>query len=62
MAQRYGGKYSPDGSSSDRTETPTPKGFKGATVDPVGARSVLASSKKAESLYKYFIGNSMNFT
>lgn len=39
MAQRYGGKYSPDGSSSDRTETPTPKGFKGATVDPVGARS-----------------------
>jgi hypothetical protein len=42
MAQRYGGKYSPDG-TSDATSTATSatksKGFKGATVDPVGARS-----------------------
>ncbi|OSQ52623.1 5-bromo-4-chloroindolyl phosphate hydrolysis family protein [Marivita geojedonensis] len=38
MAQRYGGKYSPDGSSSSENKTPT-QNFKGATVDPVGARS-----------------------
>lgn len=38
MAQRYGGKYSPDG-SSDTGSQPTSKGFKGASVDPVGARS-----------------------
>ena len=38
MAQRYGGKYSPDGSTQTTHETPR-KGFKGATVDPVGARS-----------------------
>ncbi|WP_425101666.1 5-bromo-4-chloroindolyl phosphate hydrolysis family protein [Tropicibacter sp. S64] len=39
MAQRFGGKYSPDGSTvtpEDRPETPA---FKGAKVDPVGARS-----------------------
>ena len=38
MAQRYGGKYSPDGSTQTSPET-SRKGFKGATVDPVGARS-----------------------
>ena len=38
MAQRYGGKYSPDRSSQDSPE-PASKGFKGASVDPVGARS-----------------------
>ncbi|MCK0149868.1 5-bromo-4-chloroindolyl phosphate hydrolysis family protein [Marivita sp. S6314] len=38
MAQRYGGKYSPDG-ASDSAPTPPSKGFKGATVNPVGARS-----------------------
>lgn len=42
MAQRYGGKYSPDGlsdtPSKERSATQS-KGFKGATVDPVGARS-----------------------
>ena len=39
MAQRFGGKYSPDGSSSQGTTNGSSKGFKGATVDPVGARS-----------------------
>ncbi len=39
MAQRFGGKYSPDGSSSRGTTNGSSKGFKGATVDPVGARS-----------------------
>ena len=39
MAQRFGGKYSPDGSSSPGTTNGSSKGFKGATVDPVGARS-----------------------
>jgi len=38
VAQRYGGKYSPDGPTKSPSETPR-KGFKGATVDPVGARS-----------------------
>lgn len=38
MAQRYGGKYSPDG-SSDTSDTPTSTAYKGATVDPAGARS-----------------------
>ena len=38
MAQRFGGKYSPDG-ASNTPQTPSSKGFKGATVDPVGARS-----------------------
>ena len=38
MAQRYGGKYSPDRSSQASAE-PASKGFKGASVDPVGARS-----------------------
>lgn len=40
MAQRFGGKFSPDGSGPD--ETPAERGaFRGATVDPVGARSNL---------------------
>lgn len=39
MAQRFGGKYSPDGSSSQGATNGSSKGFKGATVDPVGARS-----------------------
>ena len=38
MAQRYGGKYSPDGSSQD---TPKPGAFRNATVDPAGARANL---------------------
>ncbi len=40
MAQRYGGKYSPDG-ASEKSDLPPRKGFKGAKVDPVGARSNL---------------------
>lgn len=39
MAQRFGGKYSPDGTSSPSSDDSTSKGFKGASVDPVGARS-----------------------
>lgn len=39
MAQRFGGKFSPNGSPSQPADTPKAKGFKGATVDPVGARS-----------------------
>ncbi|MGC3936191.1 5-bromo-4-chloroindolyl phosphate hydrolysis family protein [Roseobacter sp. EG26] len=40
MAQRYGGKYSPDGSS--KSETTVPRGtYTGASVDPVGARANL---------------------
>ncbi len=36
MAQKFGGKYSPDGQS----DTPTERGpFQGASVDPVGARA-----------------------
>ncbi|WP_299282428.1 5-bromo-4-chloroindolyl phosphate hydrolysis family protein [uncultured Tateyamaria sp.] len=38
MAQRFGGKYSPDGTSGDTAERPA---FRGATVDPIGARSNL---------------------
>ncbi len=38
MAERYGGKFSPNG-PSDKTSTTASRGFKGATVDPVGARS-----------------------
>ncbi|WP_299150674.1 5-bromo-4-chloroindolyl phosphate hydrolysis family protein [uncultured Tateyamaria sp.] len=38
MAQRFGGKYSPDGVKGDTPERPA---FRGATVDPVGARSNL---------------------
>ena len=38
MARRYGGKYSPQGSNRDDGETPQPA-FRGARVDPVGARS-----------------------
>lgn len=38
MAQRFGGKYSPDGTSGDTSERPA---FRGATVDPIGARSNL---------------------
>ncbi|SEF62447.1 5-bromo-4-chloroindolyl phosphate hydrolysis protein [Thalassococcus halodurans] len=37
MAKRYGGKYSPDGSSS--TSGSERSGFQGARVTPVGARS-----------------------
>lgn len=37
MAKRYGGKYSPDGSSS--TSGSENSGFQGARVTPVGARS-----------------------
>lgn len=40
MAQRYGGKYSPDG-ASEKSDPPPRKGFQGAKVDPVGARSNL---------------------
>jgi hypothetical protein len=40
MAQRFGGKFSPDGNSPDKG--PADRGaFRGATVDPVGARSNL---------------------
>ncbi|ETA51070.2 hypothetical protein P279_16125 [Rhodobacteraceae bacterium PD-2] len=38
MAQRFGGKYSPDGSSDPKTPDRTPA-YKGAQVTPVGARS-----------------------
>lgn len=39
MAQRYGGKYSPNEAAS-HSEKVSPSGaYKGATVDPVGARS-----------------------
>ncbi|MFP7674095.1 5-bromo-4-chloroindolyl phosphate hydrolysis family protein [Marivita sp. S0852] len=38
MAQRYGGKYSPDGAPQTPAR-PAQKGFKGAKVHPVGARS-----------------------
>lgn len=36
MAQRFGGKYSPDGTPPSDTDRPA---FQGAQVDPVGARS-----------------------
>ncbi|MFA8386935.1 MAG: 5-bromo-4-chloroindolyl phosphate hydrolysis family protein [Pelagibaca sp.] len=39
MAQRFGGKYSPDGTTSQPTKSAASRSFKGATVDPVGARS-----------------------
>ena len=40
MAQRYGGQFSPDGSSDDIDEAPRPKGaYHKATVHPVGAKS-----------------------
>ena len=39
MAQRFGGKYSPDGTTSQPTKSAASSSFKGATVDPVGARS-----------------------
>ncbi len=39
MAQRFGGKYSPNGSTSQAAKDGTTSSFKGATVDPVGARS-----------------------
>ena len=39
MAQRYGGKYSPD-AAPEQTEDPIrPSHYRGARVDPVGARS-----------------------
>ena len=42
MAQRYGGKYSPDspeGDAPEEAERIRPSHYKGARVDPVGARS-----------------------
>ncbi|SMX29921.1 hypothetical protein TRP8649_04061 [Pelagimonas phthalicica] len=40
MAQRYGGQFSPDGSSDDIDDAPRPKGaYHKATVHPVGAKS-----------------------
>ncbi len=39
MAQRFGGKYSPDGSTVTPEDRPQPSAYKGAKVDPVGARS-----------------------
>ncbi len=39
MAQRYGGKYSPNGTSSQSDNPSSSGAYKGATVDPVGARS-----------------------
>ncbi|MCR8547995.1 5-bromo-4-chloroindolyl phosphate hydrolysis family protein [Salipiger sp. P9] len=39
MAQRYGGKYSPEASESADDEPIRPSHYRGAKVDPVGARS-----------------------
>ena len=39
MAQRYGGKFSPNGQTSQPAQNPSSGAFKGASVDPVGARS-----------------------
>lgn len=40
MAQRFGGKYSPDGSDrGDTADSDTPRQFRNASVDPAGARS-----------------------
>ncbi|WGW05336.1 5-bromo-4-chloroindolyl phosphate hydrolysis family protein [Tropicibacter oceani] len=39
MAQRFGGKYSPDGSTTTAEDRPETPAYKGAKVDPVGARS-----------------------
>lgn len=39
MAQRYGGKFSPDGSTVTPEDRPDTPAYKGARVDPVGARS-----------------------
>ena len=42
MAQRYGGKYSPDGASDGAEPSSEPRGtFRGANVDPAGARANL---------------------
>ncbi|MBY6138902.1 5-bromo-4-chloroindolyl phosphate hydrolysis family protein [Leisingera daeponensis] len=40
MAQRYGGKYSPDG-NGERQDTPPQQSFRNAQVDPVGIRANL---------------------
>lgn len=39
MAQRFGGKYSPQGSTDQKTQSPSQ--FHAATVDPIGARANL---------------------
>ncbi|MDA7426251.1 5-bromo-4-chloroindolyl phosphate hydrolysis family protein [Thalassococcus lentus] len=39
MSQRFGGKFSPDGSTVTPEDRPEQSAFKGARVDPVGARS-----------------------
>ena len=39
MAQRFGGKYSPDGAAQTSDTSGEPRAYKGAKVDPVGARS-----------------------
>ncbi|EPX75757.1 5-bromo-4-chloroindolyl phosphate hydrolysis family protein [Salipiger mucosus] len=39
MAQRYGGKYSPDDGDDKAASEPDPGHYRGARVDPVGARS-----------------------
>ena len=39
MAKRFGGKYSPDGSSDSDKLTQEPPAYKGAQVAPAGARS-----------------------
>jgi len=41
MAQRFGGKFSPDGAGKNKAEAreAKPRDWQGATVDPVGARS-----------------------
>ncbi|MFW2544392.1 5-bromo-4-chloroindolyl phosphate hydrolysis family protein [Primorskyibacter sp. 2E107] len=39
MARKFGGKYSPDGSTVQPDDRPEPSAYKGAKVDPVGARS-----------------------
>ncbi|KIC13578.1 5-bromo-4-chloroindolyl phosphate hydrolysis family protein [Leisingera sp. ANG-Vp] len=40
MAQRFGGKYSPDGKSDSQSAAPAPS-FRNAQVDPVGVRANL---------------------
>ncbi|KIC25758.1 MULTISPECIES: 5-bromo-4-chloroindolyl phosphate hydrolysis family protein [unclassified Leisingera] len=40
MAQRYGGKFSPDGKPADQ-DTPPQQSFRNAQVDPVGMRANL---------------------
>lgn len=39
MAERYGGKYSPEAAKADQVETPKRGQFDGARVDPAGARA-----------------------